>query len=147
MPRISPDGRWVAYVSTETGRPEIYVRDFTGSADAATATSGGKWIVSKDGGYWPMWRNDGKELRFIKNADETTVMAVGIETSPSFRAGVPRAVFSLPPGRARPTISDFTNVAYTSDLKRFLVPLPVDQPVPPVFNAMVNWSDAPQRGR
>ena len=132
-------------MSAETGRPEIYVRDFSASVDAAGASSG-KSIVSKDGGYWPMWRRDGKKLWYIAD-DETTVMAVSVDAGRSFRAGTPHAVFTLPPGRSRSTVPGLTNVAHTGDLKRFLLPLPIDQPVPPMFNVMVNWGGALQRGR
>ena len=64
---FSPDGRWVAYESNETGQYEIYVRAFAGSADAAE--TGGKWMVSKDGGLFPRWRSDGKELSALFNRE------------------------------------------------------------------------------
>jgi Tol biopolymer transport system component len=58
---FSPDGHWVAYVSDETGRNEIYVRSFAGSPAAADA--GGRWIISKDGGQGiARWRDDGKPI-------------------------------------------------------------------------------------
>jgi hypothetical protein len=54
---FSPDARWVAYNSNETGRPEIYVAPFP--------WTGAKWQISTDGGTWPRWRGDGKELFFF----------------------------------------------------------------------------------
>ena len=57
MGKFSPDGRWVAYVSDENGRPEVYVQSFP--------TSGGKWLISTQGGTEPLWRADGKELFYI----------------------------------------------------------------------------------
>ncbi|MDX1390632.1 MAG: hypothetical protein R3344_15690, partial [Acidobacteriota bacterium] len=55
--RFSPDGKWVAYQSDESGTPEIYVRSFPGA--------GGLWQISKGGGAFPVWRSDGKELFFV----------------------------------------------------------------------------------
>lgn len=69
---FSPDSRWVAYQSNETGRPEVYVRAFTppatGAAGSATEPgtgAGGQWQVSTGGGLFPVWRPDGKELFFM----------------------------------------------------------------------------------
>jgi Tol biopolymer transport system component len=67
-PVFSPDGRWLAYESIESGKPEIYVRPF-GTATAA----GGKWLVSNGGGSLPAWSPNGKELLY-KNGDQ--VMSV-----------------------------------------------------------------------
>jgi hypothetical protein len=63
---ISPDGRWLAYHSNESGRPEIYVRPFVPPGAAGTAAAaGGQWQVSTDGGIHALWRSDGKELYYI----------------------------------------------------------------------------------
>jgi hypothetical protein len=64
---FSPDGRWVAYQSNESGRHEIYVRPFVEpTASAATGDrAGGQWQVSTAGGIYPRWRPDGKELYYI----------------------------------------------------------------------------------
>ena len=137
--RLSPDGRWLAYASNETGRYELYVREFTGTASAA---GGGKWIVSRDGGYWPMWRKDGKELWYIAG-DQTTVMSVSLEEGRSFQSTAPRVAFHVPLERFRDVgIASWANVAPSSDLKRFVVPLPVEQPAPQEFKALVNWGSA-----
>ena len=55
IPKLSPDGRWLAYSSDESGRQEIYVRPFPNTGDA-------KWQVSTNGGYFPMWAHSGGEL-------------------------------------------------------------------------------------
>jgi Tol biopolymer transport system component len=80
--RFSPDGRWVAYVSDESGRPEIYVQPYPGP--------GGKWQVSTDGGTEPAWNRNGREL-FYRSGNK--MMAVETMTSPSFSAGKPRVLF------------------------------------------------------
>jgi serine/threonine-protein kinase len=79
---FSPDGRWVAYVSDESGRNEVYVLPFPGP--------GGKWQISTDGGGDPVWSRNGRELFYLNG---TQMMAVDVETSPTFRAGTPRRLF------------------------------------------------------
>jgi Tol biopolymer transport system component len=82
-PQISPDGRYVAYQSDESGKGEIYVRSFPD-------VNKGKWQVSRNGGGSPLWSPDGREL-FYRSGDET--MAVGIETEPTFKRGNPKNLF------------------------------------------------------
>ncbi len=83
---ISPDGRWLAYTSDESGSNEIYVRPFP-DIDA------GRWQVSVDGGRQPLWARNGREL-FYRNGE--AVIAVSIDTDPSFTAGNPDVVFEGP---------------------------------------------------
>jgi hypothetical protein len=80
---FSPDGRYLAYQSNESGRQEIYVQSFPGP--------GGKWQVSSNGGSQPHWRGDGKEL-FFRSLDQK-IMAVDVTTGATFEAGVPKALF------------------------------------------------------
>jgi hypothetical protein len=86
--QFSPDGRWVAYASDESGRWEIYVRSFANSPEAETRTQ-----VSRDGGHEPRWRGDGRELFYISN--DGTVMSVGIKSGPAFQAEAPEALFQV----------------------------------------------------
>ena len=79
---FSPDGRWLAYVSDESGRYEVYVQPFPGP--------GGKWQISTEGGREPAWARDGREL-FYRNGNQ--MMAVDITTEPTFSAGTPRLLF------------------------------------------------------
>ena len=83
--RFSPDGRWVAYSSDESGRREIYVRPFK--------HGGGKWQVSTDGGGFPCWSSDGKEL-FYRNGKALMVVAVTKKES-TFQSGNPTMLFEL----------------------------------------------------
>jgi serine/threonine-protein kinase len=78
---FSPDGRWLAYNATETGRPEVYVRPFPGP--------GGKWQVSTGGGAFPTWSRNRKEL-FYRAADQTLMVAPYAAEGASFRAEKPR---------------------------------------------------------
>jgi hypothetical protein len=85
--RFSPDGRWGAYSSNESGSFEIYVRPFP-----APAAGGGAWIVSQGGGDRPHWRRDGKELFYLRRDGE--VMAVEVNgTGAAFQSGVPKPLF------------------------------------------------------
>ena len=79
---LSPDDRWLAYVSNESGRQEIYVRPFPGP--------GGKWPISTEGGTEPMWSRDGQEL-FYRNGEK--MMAVAISTEPEFAPAKPTSLF------------------------------------------------------
>jgi serine/threonine-protein kinase len=80
-PKFSPDGRWLAYESNESGRVEVYVRPFPGP--------GGKWQVSTDGGNVPMWSRAGREL-FYRGLDESIMVAPYTDDGESFRADKPR---------------------------------------------------------
>jgi Tol biopolymer transport system component len=81
--QFSPDGHWIAYTSNETGRYEIYVRPFPGP--------GGKSQVSTNGGIYPQWRRDGKELFFI--SPDNHMMAAPVITSTAFTSGTPLSLF------------------------------------------------------
>ncbi len=125
-PEASPDGRWVAYVSTETGRAEVDVRPVSGSFE--------QWQISTAGGQQPRWRGDGRELYFV--SPDGYVMAVAIETQPVFRPAAPRKLFRLPerPERDTPVFEDAT-----SDGKRFLLNVPVVARSSVGFHAIANW--------
>jgi Tol biopolymer transport system component len=83
--RFSPDGRWIAYASDETGRFEVYVRPFPGLQ--------AKWAVSSEGGVSPAWSPDGKEL-FFRNGSR--MMVADVKSSPAFSTGAPRVLFEGP---------------------------------------------------
>jgi hypothetical protein len=83
--RFSPDVRYVAYVSDESGRNEVYVQTFPPAE--------GKWQVSAGGGTRPRWRRDGRELFFL--ASDGALMSVQIQTGPALRLGVPQPLMPL----------------------------------------------------
>ncbi len=92
--QFSPDGRWVAYQSNESGRNEIYVRPFagpTGSGASATG-AGGQWQVSSAGGDFPVWRPDGKELYYLDPAGAMMAAAIAV-TGTTLAPGAPVALF------------------------------------------------------
>ena len=85
---FSPDGRWIAYESDETGRREVYLRPFP-------ATDAGKWQVSTNGGMAPVWARNGRELFFVDGARRMTAVPVAGGAEPHF--GERRGLFSLSP--------------------------------------------------
>ena len=84
---FSPDGKWMAYESDETGRREIFVRPFPNTRDS-------KVQVSDAGGVTPRWSRDGRELYFVSADDH--LMSVAVRTGPAFRAGEPARLFKIP---------------------------------------------------
>ena len=107
--QVSPDGRWVAYASDESGREDIWVQAFPEAHE--------KWPVSASGGSQPQWRHDGRELYYISR--DLKLMAVDVNpAASSFDAGVPTPLFSL---RLTDQLSARNNYLPTADGKRFLV--------------------------
>jgi Tol biopolymer transport system component/tRNA A-37 threonylcarbamoyl transferase component Bud32 len=84
-PALSPDGHWLAYVSTASGRREVYVRPFPD-------VNRGVWQVSTDGGVEPRWAHSGKEI-FYRAISTQAMMAVQVQTTPGFQLGTPRVLF------------------------------------------------------
>ena len=112
--QFSPDTRWIAYISTESGGREAWVRPFDATSADGSAASGGKWMVSRGGASSVRWRGDGKELLYA--APDGMIMSVDVTTSPSspaFGAGVPKPLF-----KGSPILGIYWDVS--SDGKRFL---------------------------
>jgi hypothetical protein len=120
---FSPDGKWIAYVSNESGRNEIYAQPFP--------ATGVKWQISKDGGHWPRWRRDSKELFWLSEAG--TMMAVDVILGPAIRPGVPRRLFET--GITYP----LERFGVAADGKRFLIPLPLNNSQAQPAIVMQNW--------
>jgi serine/threonine protein kinase len=137
--RVSPDGRWIAYRSDETGKNELYVQAFDPKPDAGNAAAAGKWMVSKGSEGMARWRKDGKELYYITT--DGSIMAVDVKTNPVFSAGVPRLLFKLPPIFSREPSATGTPGARvdTQDGQRFVVSMPVTENAPPQFSVVLNW--------
>jgi hypothetical protein len=131
-PRLSPDGRWLAYYSNESGRFEVYVTTFP--------TPGAKWQISTDGGGQPFWRRDGKELYYV--AADYKLMAVaapgGVASAAGFTAGAPQALFELPRTLGSVLSRDFYNAS--ADGQRFLVNTPVGEATAAPLTVVVNWT-------
>ena len=131
-PQFSPDGRWLAYTSNESGKPEIYVQSFPASS--------GKWEVSTHGGSHPRWRGDGKEL-FYLDVHGKKLMAVTVKgDTHTFEVDVPVALFDVNVGRSRPGLfAGMYQYDVTADGQRFLVNTLVEEPPVPPITVMLNW--------
>ncbi len=136
VPQISPDGRYMAYCSNESGSMEVYVRPFPD-------INAGKWQVSGKGAEFPVWAPDGKAL-FYQTSD--AMMAVPVETQPTFKAGKPEPLF-------RGTYAHWTDYDghpwdIHPDGKRFLMMKPVQSAgkepaagIPRQINIVLNWTE------
>jgi Tol biopolymer transport system component len=128
--QFSPDGRWIAYESDESGHYEVYVREFLLGSDGKPEATG-KHQISSGGGVAPYWRDDGKELIYF-SIDRRTVMSAEIGTKPVFQSLPGKTLFQLP---SAPNLG----LAVTGDGKRILVELPVSQGGPNQFTVVQNW--------
>ena len=126
--QFSPDGRWVAYSSNESGNWEVYVAPFPGPGD--------NWKVSSAGGFEPRWRQDGKELFYI--APDGKLMAVAMRGQSTFDAGPPMPLFQT---HRREHISTVDLFSYdvSSDGQRFLVNTDVGEGDSPPLTVVLNW--------
>jgi eukaryotic-like serine/threonine-protein kinase len=122
-PAISPDGRWLAYSSNESGQRQIYVMSFP--------EPGGKWQVSANGGYLPVWSYDGRELYFT-NADNTRMMAAEVRPGATFQAGPAKELFRI----RMPSAQSRFDVSKDG---RFLVPTITDESANVQITVVQNW--------
>lgn len=127
--QISPDSKWMAYESNESGKPEIYVVSFP--------KPDGKWQISGNGGTKPKWRPDGKELFFLSPSSQLMAVDVNGEGS-TFQKGVPKPLFKLPGPR---NISSWLGYNYdvAQNGQRFLFNKILDTSEPPSITVISNW--------
>jgi Tol biopolymer transport system component len=126
---FSPDGRWIAYVSDESGRQEVYVQ--TSPASAA------KWRISPDGGSQPQWRRDGREI-FYLTADGR-LMAAGVSPGVGFEAASPTPLFRTE-AMNQDVVGTESQYAVTSDGRRFLVSSPVEGQRGDPLTVVLDWT-------
>jgi Tol biopolymer transport system component len=131
-PMISPDGRWLAYVSRESGRLEVYVQPFP--------TGGRKWLISTGGGDEPLWAPNGRELFY---RDGERLMVVAVDTHPVFGTERPRQLFETPP--VVPMSYGSPDYDITSDGQRFLMLRPEPQSPPTQVYVVLNWFEELKR--
>lgn len=125
-PALSPDGKWIAYQSSEAGHPEIFVVPF--------GRGGGKWLVSTNGGFWPRWRPDGKELFYI--SPDYKVMAAAITAQGmSLSVGKVEQLFQAYPAF---TATSFYDVA--PDGKKFIIISRAESQAAEPLTLVVNWT-------
>jgi Tol biopolymer transport system component len=138
--QVSPDGKWIAYMSTQTGRIEIYVRPFPSGEGARQ--------VSTNGGVTPRWRRDGRELYYMTSYEHGTMMAVPIDlTGEAVAVGTPEALFAVDLAVVphSPLTPNFHTYAVTPDGQRFVLPLSLSTlraagAAPPAITVVLNWT-------
>ena len=138
--QFSPDGRWVAYVSDESSRDEVYVRTFSRSPNGTISDDEGTSLISTGGGIEPRWSGDGKTLYYL--APDGTLMAVEVGSEQACRAAVPKALFQTPQHLGGGPLRQSWSV--TPDGKRFLFVVRTEQGSAP-FNVVLNWQEALKR--
>jgi dipeptidyl aminopeptidase/acylaminoacyl peptidase len=147
-PVISPDGRWLAYVSTESGRRQVYVTRFP--------NPGGRQQVSREVGHEPLWSPVGDELFYASGDQQTgcseserarcvvTVWAVDVRLDPELRLGIPRALFAG--GSTVRSGYGWPRYHVTRDGRRFLIPRRgLRQPASVEFVVVLNWFEELKR--
>jgi Tol biopolymer transport system component len=122
--RISPDGKWISFVSDESGRPEVYVTSFP--------TPGARYQVSTGGGVFSGWLPDGKRIAFV--TPDGVSFTCDVQTNPTFRTSAPHLLF-----RARPDVS---GIAPTRDLSRYIQVVPAGHASRAAITVEVNWASA-----
>jgi Tol biopolymer transport system component len=139
---ISPDGRWVACYSDESGRQEIYVRPFAlpGSAGATSDTSASQWQVSTNGGAFPAWRPDGRELYYLNPADAMMAAPITIHGA-TLEAGAAVELFSTRIGGGGVGNASVRQYDVAPD-GRFLLNSCSDTVAAPI-TLILNWNPAP----
>jgi Tol biopolymer transport system component/predicted Ser/Thr protein kinase len=130
---LSPDGRWIAYQSDESGRFEIYVQPFP--------LTGGKWQISAGGGGQVRWRQDGQELFYL--GPDRKLMAVGVRADGgNFRPGVPKALFDTRASLSGGTGTVWYPYAVLNNGQRFLVSTATKEAEATPMTVVVNWTAA-----
>jgi Tol biopolymer transport system component len=125
--RVSPNGDYLAYVSFESGRWEVYVTTYPGG--------GGRWQVSVNGGTEPFWRGDGKEMFFVSL--DRKLMAVDVDMGPPIEFGIPHKLFDAPMPRNFNTRNRYFP---TDDGQRFLMLTLLDRGRVPPTTVILNWA-------
>jgi Tol biopolymer transport system component len=131
--KLSPDGRWIAYESDDSGTVEVYVRPYP--------AGGEKWQVSQRGGTEPTWRGDGHELFYV--TPDGTLQAVTVRTAAGFATDPPRPLFTSTDLRG-PMTSPIGRNRYdvTTDGQRFLLIQPVAGTASSPITVVANWTTA-----
>ncbi len=130
-PRLSPDGGWMAYVSDESGQNEVFVRSFPGMA--------GKRQVSTEGGRYPLWNANGRELFY---RDDDKMMVVEITSNESLELGAPKVLFEKPFAYSAAGL----NYDVAPDGRRFVMINESDaEPAPTQLVLVQNWAEELRR--
>jgi Tol biopolymer transport system component len=127
QPRFSPDGRWVLYTSNESGRLEVYARPVSGT--------GGRQLISLNGGQYGLWRKDGTEIFFLSPDNQIMAAAIRVQGA-ELHVGAIHPLFRIQFRRHR---LDGYPYDVSPDGQRFLVNSLIDEAAPPAITLLVNW--------
>ena len=133
--QLSPDGRWIAYTSNESGTYEVYVQSFP--------AGGGKWQISTGGGVQPRWRHDGRELFYL--APDNKMMSVAVRAGATFEAGTPETLFQTRTYGLPPATTYSQQYDVTPDGQRFLLNVDVSEVNAVPITVMLDWTAAIQK--
>jgi Tol biopolymer transport system component len=129
---ISPDNRWLAYMSNESGRAEIYVQGVN-----LSSPNKGKWMISRGALGLPRWRADGKELLYLSSDGALT--AIALTGGAVFQPSPPQILFKLPPAFLGVPVSAGTAADVTRDNQKILVSLPIEESGRQGLSVVLNW--------
>ena len=134
---VSPNGRWLAYESDQSGGPQVYVRPFPD-------TSAGQWQISPGPGVKPRWSRDGRELFYV--ADDSALMSVAVPDGAVFQPGAPRSILKVTP---TPGLVNGLFYDVMPDGRRFVMlktlPQAAAQAATPHIIAVFDWTDGLRR--
>ena len=126
--QFSPDVHWIAYQSNESTPAQVYVQGFP--------KPGGKFQVSTNGGGWPRWRRDGKELYYL--SPDRKLMTVEVKaTATTFETARPRELFQT---RVASAVFFIPSYDVTADGQRFLINTALEAEGPPPITVVMNWA-------
>jgi hypothetical protein len=136
---LSPNGRWIAYMSNETSRQELYVQPFAPGTQAAgpSLPGGAKWLISRGTMGLARWRADSQELIFL-NADGALV-TVDVTSAPAFKASAPRVLAQLPRNFLAQAGNPGALADATEDLTRLLLAVPSEAGRRQELSVVLNW--------
>jgi Tol biopolymer transport system component len=131
--QVSPDGRWLAYASNESGRYEVFVQSFL--------NAGGRWQISKDGAVHPRWRGDSKELFYYGSDSRLMAVTIKGDTALEVGAAVPLFTARMLGG---PAVALGLKQQYdvTRDGQRFLLNSLTEEAAPTPITVVLNWTSA-----
>ena len=130
---VSPDMRWLTYMSNETGRQELYVQPFTPGGKG----TGGKWLISRGSSGMARWRSDSRELTYV--SADGAMMSVDVEPTPGFRYSAATSLFQLPRPFLLQAPTPGALADATRDLKRFLLAVPSEESARQEITVVLNW--------
>jgi eukaryotic-like serine/threonine-protein kinase len=133
-PAFSPDGKWLAFTSNESGRPEVYIQEFRADGPGV---AGERYLVSRAGALALRWRRDGGELFYI--GFDGRVQAVPVKLSPKPAFGEAKALFTIST-EARAAIHSFLGFDVSADGQRFVIPV-VSAAEGPSIVVVQNWEE------